>query len=329
MPTRRRYPLWHCSGALLLAALCCASTAARAQSFPQRAVKIVVPFTPGGGPDIAARLVGRHLADAWGQPVLIDNRAGGRTLIGSELAARAPADGHTLLMMTNEVLANTGMGNGGTVVLQRDFAPVILVQAGVNVIAVRPDSPLRGVKDLLAQARANPEKLSYGTPGVGSSSHMTAEQLMMMAGVKLQHVPYKGTAQSITDGAAGVISMVVAAAQPLMPMFQSGKLRPLAVGSMKRFPGLPEVPTLDESGLPGFDMSTFNGLLAPRGTPAALIARINRDADAVLARREVGENMINGGALPMGGSPEDMGRFLDNRTEALKKLVAFANIRFD
>ena len=310
---------------ILLAA---ASTLSTAQTFPQRPVKIIVPFTPGGGPDIAARMMGRHLSDLWGQPVLVDNRAGARTLIGTEAAARSPADGYTLLMMTNEVLANTGLGNASPVVMQRDLAPVILVQAGVNVIAVRPDSPIKSVKDLLALARANPEKFSYGTPGVGSSSHMTAEQLMMMSGIKLTHVPYKGTAQSITDGAAGVISLVFAAAQPLMPLFQSGKLRPVAVGSMKRFPTLPDVPTLDESGLTGFDMSTFNGLLAPRATPAALIAKINKDSEAVLARKDVSDIMINSGALPMGGSPEDMGRFLDKRADVLKKLITFANISF-
>jgi len=170
-------------------------------------------------------------------------------------------------MMTNEVLANTGLGKPAPVVLQRDLAPVILIQAGVNVIAVRPDSPIKSVKDLLALAKGNPEKFTYGTPGVGSSSHMTAEQLMMMSGVKLTHVPYKGTAPSIADGAAGVISMVFAAAQPLKPLFDANRLRPVAVGSIKRFATLPDVPTLDESGLKGFDMSTFNGLLAPKATP--------------------------------------------------------------
>lgn len=319
-----RSPAWLAT--FLLAA---ASSLSTAQTFPQRPVKIIVPFTPGGGPDIAARMLGRHLSDMWGQSVLVDNRAGARTLIGTEAAARSPADGYTLLMMTNEVLANTGLGKPAPVVMQRDLAPVILVQAGVNVIAVRPDSPIKSVKDLLSLARANPEKFTYGTPGVGSSSHMTAEQLMMMSGIKLTHVPYKGTAQSITDGAAGVISLVFAAAQPLMPLFQSGKLRPVAVGSMKRFPTLPDVPTLDESGLAGFDMSTFNGLLAPRATPAAVIAKINKDSDVVLARKDVGDIMIASGALPMGGSPEDMGRFLDKRADVLNKLITFANISFD
>ena len=312
--------------ALLLAAS--VGTAA-AQAFPQRAVRIVVPFTPGGGPDVAARVMGKYLSDAWGQPVLVENRAGGRTLIGTELVVRSAPDGYTLLMITNEVLVSTGLGGSATISMQKDLAPVILVQTGVNVLAVRPDSPIRSVKELIAQAQANPGKITFGTPGVGSSSHMAAEQLMLMTKISLQHVPYKGTAQSISDAVGGQISMVLAAVPPLMPMLQSGKLRPIAVGSIRRFPALPDVPTLDESGLAGFDMSTINGLMAPAATPAAIVAKVNRDAAAILAKKEVVDSMLVSGSLAVGGTPADMAAFLRERAAVLKKLIAFANISFD
>ena len=312
--------------ALLLAAI---AGATAAQVFPQRAVRIIVPFTPGGGPDVAARVLGKYLSDMWGQPVLVENRAGGRTLIGTELVARSAPDGYTLLMMTNEVLVSTGLGGSATVSLQKDLTPVILVQTGVNVLAVRPDSPIRSVKDLIAQAQASPGKITFGTPGVGSSSHMAAEQLMLMTKISLQHVPYKGTAQSITDAVGGQISMVLAAVPPLIPMLQGGKLRPVAVGSLRRFPTLPDVPTLDESGLTGFDMSTFNGLLAPIATPAAIVSKINRDSSSVLARKEVIDNMLVSGSVAVGGTPADMAAFLQQRVAVLKKLIAFANISFD
>ena len=314
----------------LVAHLLAASTgSAAAQVFPQRAVRIVVPFTPGGGPDVAARVMGKYLSDMWAQPVLVENRAGGRTLIGTELVVRSAPDGYTLLMITNEVLVSTGLGGSAAISLQKDLAPVILIQTGVNVLAVRPDSPIRTVKDLLAQAQASPGKLTFGTPGVGSSSHMAAEQLMLMTKISLQHIPYKGTAQSISDAAGGQISMVLAAIPPLTPMFQSGKLRPVAVGSIRRFPALPDVPTLDESGLTGFDMSTVNGLMAPAATPAAIIAKINRDAASILSKKEVVDNMLVSGSLAAGGTPADMATFLQERVIVLKKLIAFANITFD
>ncbi len=314
----------------LVALLLAASTgSAAAQVFPQRAVRIVVPFTPGGGPDVAARVMGKYLSDMWAQPVLVENRAGGRTLIGTELVVRSAPDGYTLLMITNEVLVSTGLGGSAAISLQKDLAPVILIQTGVNVLAVRPDSPIRTVKDLLAQAQASPGKLTFGTPGVGSSSHMAAEQLMLMTKISLQHIPYKGTAQSISDAAGGQISMVLAAIPPLTPMFQSGKLRPVAVGSIRRFPALPDVPTLDESGLTGFDMSTVNGLMAPAATPAAIIAKINRDAASILSKKEVVDNMLVSGSLAAGGTPADMATFLQERVIVLKKLIAFANITFD
>ena len=314
----------------LVALLLAASTgSAAAQVFPQRAVRIVVPFTPGGGPDVAARVMGKYLSDMWAQPVLVENRAGGRTLIGTELVVRSAPDGYTLLMITNEVLVSTGLGGSAAISLQKDLAPVILIQTGVNVLADRPDSPIRTVKDLLAQAQASPGKLTFGTPGVGSSSHMAAEQLMLMTKISLQHIPYKGTAQSISDAAGGQISMVLAAIPPLTPMFQSGKLRPVAVGSIRRFPALPDVPTLDESGLTGFDMSTVNGLMAPAATPAAIIAKINRDAASILSKKEVVDNMLVSGSLAAGGTPADMATFLQERVIVLKKLIAFANITFD
>ncbi len=314
---------------LALAAIATMSSSLHAQTFPQRPVRIIVPFPPGGGQDITTRTIGKYVSDAWGQAVIVDNRAGGKTLIGADAAARAAPDGHTLLMVSVEVLINTGLLAPALVNMQRDLAPVILCSTGVTVLAVRAGSPIKSLSELTSQARANPGKLSYGSAGIGSSTHMTAEQLVLMAKIDLLHVPYKGTAASIADAVGGKIDMVFAGAPPLLALFQSGKLRPLAVGSRKRFPLLPDTPTFDESGLPGFEMSTFAGLMAPAKTPSAIIGQINKDMGVVLQRKEVMDSMLAGGTVAMGGTPEDMAAFIKERGAVLKRLIEVANIQTD
>ncbi|MSQ74079.1 MAG: tripartite tricarboxylate transporter substrate binding protein [Betaproteobacteria bacterium] len=313
----------------MLAVLTGLSGFALAQSFPQRAVRIIVPFPPGGGQDVVARTIAKYLSENWGQAVTVDNRAGGKTLIGAEQAARAAADGHTMIMVSVEVLINTGLLAPSSVNMQRDLASVILCSTGVNVVAVGAGSRLRSVKDIIAQARATPGKLSYGSAGVGSTGHMAGEQLMLIAGISLLHVPYKGTTTSLTDAMSGQIDMLIAGAPPLLTLFQSGKLRAIAVGSRKRFPLLPEVPTVDESGLAGFEMSTFAGLMAPAKTPPAIINRLNKDIGVVLEKKEVIDLMLSGGTVAIGGSPEDMTSFIQERGATLKRLIEVAKISID
>ena len=303
-----------------------ANTMARADTFPQRPVRMIVPFPAGGGQDITTRTIARHAGDAWGQSVVVENRAGGKTLIGAEAAARATADGYTLLMTSVEVLLNTGLIAPSSVNMRRDLAPVILCSTGVNVLAVRAGSSIKSVADLIGQARDNPGKISYGSAGLGSSSHMTAEQLMLMAKINLLHVPYKGTATSVTDAIGGQIDLIFAGAPPLLSMVQGGKLRAIAVGSRKRFPLLPDAPTFDESGLKGFEMTTFAGLMAPAKTPPAIIAHINKDIGAVLQRKDVMDAMLASGTVAMGGTPADFGKYLHDRGAILKRLIEVAKI---
>lgn len=315
---------WCLQLAMLMIAWVCGGAAA--QNLQQRPVRIIVPFPPGGGQDITTRTIARHAADIWGQAVLVDNRPGGKTLIGAEAAARAAPDGQTLLMVSVEVLINTSLAPGASVNMQRDLAAVVLCSTGVQVLATRPASSIRTLPDLLTQARSAPGRIAYGSAGLGSSSHMAAEQLQLMAGIKLLHVPYKGTATSIADAVGGQIDLIFAGAPPLLPMFQAGKLRPIAVGSRKRFPLLPDVPTFEEGGLAGFEMSTFAGLMAPAKTTPGVISRINRDINTVLQRKDVADAMLAGGTVPMGGSAEDFTLFLKERGTVLARLLEVANI---
>jgi len=211
--------------------------------------------------------------------------------------------------------------------VQRDFAPIILCATGANVVSVRQASPVRTLKDLIALAKAKPGQLTFGTSGVGSSNHMSGELLKMMAGIDLVHVPYKGNTPALTDAAGGQIDMVFAGVPTLQPFLKSGHLRALAIGSKQRFVTLPDVPTFEEAGLPGYEMPNFFGLLAPAGTPRHIIAKINRDTQTALTSREIGQQLIVDGAMPGGGTPAQFAEFIRDRNAKLGQLIKAANIR--
>lgn len=306
------------------------TTAACAQPYPQRPVRMIVPFAAGGTTDIIARSVTTRLSALWGQQVVIDNRPGAGTLIGAELMTSAAPDGHTLLMMGTSTLILTGAdatGRKPRIDLERDFAPVILCATGANILAVRAAAPWKTLKDVIAAAKAKPNTLSYGSAGMASSPHLTGELFAQMAGIQLVHVPYKGNTPSIADAIGGQIDMVFAASPALLPFFKAGRLRGIAIGAKQRFSLLPDLPTFDEAGLPGYDLPNFFGFTTSAGTPRALIAKINRDSDAQLKHPDVTQIMINDGLTPGGGSPEDFLRFLRDRRAQLMGLVKAANIR--
>ncbi len=301
-----------------------------AQSFPQRPVRLVVPFAAGGTTDIIARSIAQRLSGAWGQQVVADNRPGGAAMIAAELVSRAAPDGHTLLMGGTSFVLNTSTSFSqapGRIDVQRDFAAIILLATGASVLAVPAASPLKTVKDLIALAKARPKQLTYGTSGVGSSNHMSGELLNLMAGISLVHVPYKGNSPSITATLGGQIDMVFAGVPTLQPMLKAGRLRAVAIGSKQRFASLPDVPTFDESGLPGYDMPSFFGLLAPARTPKALIVKINRDTERILVDQELIQQFAAEGLAPSKGSPEEFARFMRARTTQLAELIKVANIR--
>src|SRR5450631_309964 len=268
-------------GGLLLGTALLASFAAHAQPYPNRPIKIVVPYAAGGAVDIVARTVGQPLSEALKQPVIVDNRPGASANIGMEMAARAAPDGYTLLMASNGIATNMALFPHLAFDGRRDFAPVARIGYAPLVIVVPAASPAHSLKDLLAMARAAPGKLTYATAGNGSSGHLAGELLKLTAKIDVLHVPYKGGAPAITDLLGERISFMPINAVEVMAHIRAGRMRALAVGSDKRVPLLPDVPTVAEAGLPGFEATVWWGLVAPVNTPAGVIATLNADTNKV------------------------------------------------
>jgi tripartite-type tricarboxylate transporter receptor subunit TctC len=308
---------------LVLAAVCAASalwpvSAALAQAFPARSVKIVVPFPPGGGADTLARIMVPHLARTWGQPVVVENKPGASGHIGADMVAQSPADGYTLLMASTAALSEKNV---------RNFAPVTLVSASAYVIVANPKVKAGTVKELIAEAKADPGRLSFGSSGTGAASHLSAELFAAMAGIKLLHVPYKGTGQAVTDLLAGQIDLMFAPAQTAMPHVQAGKLKALAVTSARRAATLPNLPTAAESGLPGYEALGWFGLLAPAATPGAVVEKVSADANAVLALPEVKERLLALGSEPSGNKPGEFAVFIRDDQAKWAKLMGALGIK--
>src|SRR5437762_1593008 len=254
------------------------SGSALAQSYPSKPVRVVVPFPPGGGTDIVARTVKPKMAEILGQPLIIDNRAGAGGNIGTEAAAKSPADGYTLLVASASTAINTTLIPNLPWDPTRDFAPVVLMVVNNHLLAAHPSLPANNVQDLLALARAKPGYVTYASYGPGSSAHVTAELFKLMAHVDLLHVPYKGAAPAVNDSLGGQVNIMFADVAALLPHIKSGKLKALGIASAKRFEGLPDVPTIAESGVPGFEAGGLLGLVAPAGTPPAAVHALNAAA---------------------------------------------------
>ena len=303
--------------AALVAALVLAP-AAFAQAWPAKSVKIVVPFPPGGGADTLARIMAPHLAKTWGQPVLVENKPGASGHIGAEMVAQSPADGYTFLMASTAALDEKNV---------KGFAPVTLVSASAYVIAANPRVLAGTVKDLIAEAKAAPGKLSFGSSGTGAASHLAGELFAAMAGIQLLHVPYKGTGQAVTDLLAGQIDLMFAPAQTVMPHVQAGRLKALAVTSARRASTLPGLPTAAESGLPGYEALGWFGLLAPAATPRAIVEKASVDANAVLALADVKEKLLGLGSEPSGNKPEEFAVFIREDQAKWAKLMNALGIK--
>ena len=277
------------------------STAAFGQGFPAKPVRIVVPFPPGGGADALARLMAPKLAEIWQQQVIVENKPGASGHVGADAVAHSPADGTTLLMSSTASLTDKNVDQ---------FAPVTLVSASPYVVTTNPKVQAANIRELIALAKANPGKLSFGSSGSGAASHLSAELFKSMARVDLLHVPYKGTGQALTDLLAGQVDLMFAPAQTVISHVKAGKLKALATTGEKRAATLPELPTVAEAGLPGYAAVGWFGLLAPAATPRAIVAQLSRDANRVLGEREVRERMEALGAEPSGNTPEEFARFI-------------------
>jgi len=301
-----------------------------AQAYPGKPVRIIVPYSAGGGTDIVARAVGQKLSEAWGQSVIVDNRAGASGMIGAEAVAKAPADGYTLLMATPpEVAVNHHLYSKISYRPERDFAPITLIAVTPLVIAVHPGVPARNMQQLVALAKAKPGTLAYATPGTGSTQHLTGEMLMAAAGIQLVHIPYKGAGQSIPDVIGGQVPLGIYGLLTISQQAKAGRLRVLAVTALKRSPTAPDLPTLAESGFPGFDTSLWFGLLAPAGTPQDVIGRVHAEALRALKLPDVVERIASQGADIVGNSPAEFAAFIAAESAKYAGIIRQAGVKLD
>jgi len=312
---------------LPLAAALLVALPAAGQNYPTRPVRVIVPFAAGGNTDITARAIGAKLSEVFGQQVVVENRPGGATNIGSELVAKAPPDGYTILMggATNAINMSTQAKPPYDTL--RDFAPVVLCVKGANVLTIHPSLPAKNLKELIALARARPGQLNFASSGLGSSNQMAGELFKFMANVNIVHVPYKGNAPALTDTLAGNVEMMFSGVPVIIPHVQSGRLRAIAIGSLKRFTAIPEVPTLDESGLKGYEATTWFGLMAPAKTPKEIVTRWNVEVDKILASPDLSTRFLNEGLEPMGGTQEAFSRFIRVEIDKYAKLVKASGMK--
>jgi tripartite-type tricarboxylate transporter receptor subunit TctC len=312
------------AGVMLFAA---ALPGAHAQAWPSRGIRIVVPFAPGGSTDIFARLVGDRLATAVGQPVVIDNRPGAGGNIGADAVAKAPPDGYTLLMATTGVMAiNNAMYKNLSYDAEKDLKPVIYIASITNVLIVPADSPLKSAGDVITAAKAAPGKLSFASSGAGSSTHMSAELFRLMTGTELLHIPYKGSGQAMPDVISGRVSMMFENMPGAVGHIKSGKVRVLAVTGLQRTPALPDVKTVAESGVPGYESLSWSGIAAPAATPPEIVARLNREINAILASPDMRQKLAEQGADAVGGTPEAFGEHIARERQKWAKVVRDAAI---
>ena len=314
--------------ALLLVAV---SSAVWAQgTWPSRPIRFIVPFPPGGATDILARAAAQKLTEAWGQSVVVDNRPGAGGNIGSELVAKAAPDGYTLEMGTVGTHAiNSSLYAKMPYDHVKDFTPIILVAGVPNVLEVNPELPVHSVAELIAYAKANPGKLNFASSGSGTSIHLSGELFKVMAGVQMTHIPYKGSAPAMQDLLGGQVQLMFDNLPPSLPQIKAGKLRALAVTTATRAPALPDVPTIAEAGLPGYESSSWFGLLAPTGTPRDIVVKLNAEIASWLATPEAREKLTAIGAIAMGGTPEDFARHIAAETTKWAGVVKASGAKVD
>ncbi len=278
-----------------------------AQNYPNRPVRFIVPFAPGGNTDVQGRLIAQKLTETWNQQVVVDNRAGAGGTVGVEMLAKAPADGYTIALASfGNILVGPSLFPKLGYDPLKDLAPVVLVSLPPGLLVVNPALPVKNVSDLIAYAKANPGKLNYGSAGNGTWNHLFAEHFKALTGIQMTHIPYKGANPAVTDVMGGQIQLSFAPFPAALPQIKSGRLRVLGVTSAQRSPVLPEVPTVAESGLPGYSAATWFAVLAPANTPTSVIAKLNKDINAVLARPEVKAAFAADGTEPAGGTPEQL-----------------------
>jgi tripartite-type tricarboxylate transporter receptor subunit TctC len=311
----------------LAAALVLAAGAAQAQQYPSKPVRMLVAFTAGSETDYFARIVGQKLGEGWGQQVVVENRPGGGGVLASSIVAAAPGDGYTLFMHSMAHAITPAVNSKLPYDTLRDFAAVSLVTGVPNVLVVPPGQGIQSVRDLLAQAKQRPGQVTFGSAGIGSGMHINGEQFRLAADIDVVHVPYKGGPEALADALAGRINFVFSPIGLAIPMVRDRKLLALGVSTAARSPALPDVPTVAEAGLPGFEFDTWYGILAPASTPRAIVSQVSADVVRVLAMPDVRERLNARGAVAKGTTPEEFDRFIRAEVEKLAKIVKAAGVK--
>ena len=327
--------LWHkrralqCASALLFAAAAGADAATQSGDYPNRPIRLIVPVAPGGAADFAARLLAQKLNEAWGQPVIVDNRPGGAGNVGVALAAKSAPDGHTIVLPITSFPINPSLYSKLPFDTVKDLAPIVRVGSGALLLVVHPGVPATTVEQLIALAKAKPASLNYANSGNGTTAHLSGELFKKLAGVDIVGIPYKGGGPSINDLVAGQVQMYFSTIPAAIGQVKAGRLRALGVTSPQRVAELPQIPTVAESGLPGFDVIWWIGFFAPSNTPRKAITALNAESVRILQQPETRERFANHGMMPGGGTPEELGVFLRSEIAKWAKVVKASGAKID
>ena len=300
--------------------------AAFAQQYPAKPIRIVVPFAPGGGSDFIARFIAQRLTTGLGQQVIVENKPGAGGMLGIEQGVKSPADGYTLTLIASSYTVNPSIYKFSFDPVD-GITPIIQLSQGPLLIVAKPSLPAKSTKDLIDMARAKPGQINFASSGQGSVIHMATELFQSMAGIKMNHIPYKGTGPALTDTLGGQVDIFFSSTATAVPHVQSGKLKAIAVTSAKRIPALPEVPTVAESGLPGYEVILWHGLIGPKGLPRPIVERINAEATKTLKVKETADQLQNDGVAPAGGTPEQFASQIKKEIGVWRKVAADAGVK--
>jgi tripartite-type tricarboxylate transporter receptor subunit TctC len=326
---KRNHVITALLGAATAASIGFVACAAAADAYPSKPIRFIVPYTAGGGVDMLARVVAPRLSERLGQQVVVDNRGGAGGNIGTELAARSVPDGYTLVMGAAALAINVSLYRKLPFDPLRDLAPVTLLASTPNLVAVHPSFPAKSVSELVRIARSAPDRINYASAGNGTTSHLAGVLLASMANVRLVHVPYKGTTPAVVALLSGEVPLMLAPALTVLPHVHTGKLRALAITSAKRSEALPHLPTVAESGVPGYEASQWYGVLVPAGTPEPIVSQLNREIAGIMRLRDVKEKLAAEGSLAVGNAPEEFGSYLKSEIVKWNAVIKSSGARVD
>lgn len=304
-------------------------SAAAAEAYPQRPIRLIVPFPPGGAGDILGRMLSPKLGEALGQQIVVDNRGGGAQVIATQLTAKAPADGHTVLLASTTHGVNPGLQKKLPYDSLKDFTPITQIAQSPILFVAHPSLGVSNIQELVALAKSRPGSINYASPGAGTGGHMAVELLKRMAGIDMIHVPYKGAGPALTDVIAGHVPVMAVSPLPVLPHVKSGRLRGLATTGRVRARVAPELPTIAESGVPGYQANLWYALLGPAGIPQPVVNRLHAETSKVLKRSDISDQLLAMGAEPVGNTPQELAKFLRGEIDRWTKLIQEANLRAD